>query len=387
MPSGRTTRAILALILLALCGSGFSRAADILTVRTPDGGIEPQLAADSRGRLHLVYFKGDPRRGDLFYSNSADGITFSSPIRINSQPGSAVAIGSVRGASLAIGKNDRVHVAWNGSDLAMPKAPQNKPPMLYTRLNDVGDEFEPQRNLITNHPGIDGGGAVAADRAGRVYVVWHAPLNSKDDHEAGRRVWVARSDDDGRTFAPETCADAPATGACGCCALSALCSDDGTLRVIYRSASEMVHRDIYALTFTPDLKHADARKLADWTIGKCAMSTACMAHSKRGVAAAFESENRILFTTLPDSPDQAAPSALDPAPQGKHPALAVNSRGETLLAWTENTGWNRGGSVAWQLFNSAGRPVTAATGRANTLPTWGKVAAAAKPNGDFVLMW
>ena len=35
--------------------------------------------------------------------------------------------------------------------------------MLYTRLNDTGDAFEPQRNVIQKRVGLDGGGSVAAD--------------------------------------------------------------------------------------------------------------------------------------------------------------------------------------------------------------------------------
>ena len=44
------------------------------------------------------------------------------------------------------------------------------------------------------------------------------------------------------------------------------------------------------------------------------------------------------------------------APEGKagarkHPVLAVDANGQTLLAWTEGTGWQKGGSLAWQLFD------------------------------------
>ena len=42
--------------------------------------------------------------------------------------------------------------------------------MLYTRLNDQGTAFEPQRNLMLRTFGLDGGGTVAADAAGNVYV-------------------------------------------------------------------------------------------------------------------------------------------------------------------------------------------------------------------------
>ena len=34
---------------------------------------------------------------------------------MNSQEGSAIAAGNIRGARIAIGQNGRIHVAWNGS--------------------------------------------------------------------------------------------------------------------------------------------------------------------------------------------------------------------------------------------------------------------------------
>src|SRR6185295_13114372 len=71
----------------------------VRVVRAPDGGIQPQLMADERGVVHLIYFKGDASAGDVFYCTSRDSCeSFSAPIRVNSQSGSVLAIGSVRGA-------------------------------------------------------------------------------------------------------------------------------------------------------------------------------------------------------------------------------------------------------------------------------------------------
>src|SRR4051794_21746455 len=70
-------------------------------VRTPDGAIQPQAVIDGAGSIHVIYFKGDPAAGDLFYvcrENTA--IAFSPPIRVNSQPGSAIAVGTIRGAQI-----------------------------------------------------------------------------------------------------------------------------------------------------------------------------------------------------------------------------------------------------------------------------------------------
>jgi hypothetical protein len=82
--------------------------------------------------------------GDIFHVRKAPGVTeFSRPIRVNSVPGSAVAIGSVRGAQIAIGKGGRVHLAWLGSSTAQPRGPNNATPMHYARVNDAGTAFEP----------------------------------------------------------------------------------------------------------------------------------------------------------------------------------------------------------------------------------------------------
>ena len=101
-------------------------AAGIRFVRVPQGGIQPQAVIDSRGFMHLVYFSGDPKQGDVFYVHSSDnGATFSTPLRVNSQPGSAIALGTIRGAQIAVGRNGRVHVAWNGSGIALPEGVLN----------------------------------------------------------------------------------------------------------------------------------------------------------------------------------------------------------------------------------------------------------------------
>ena len=98
----------------------------VRVLRVPDGGLQPQAVVDRHGALHIVYLTGEPRHGDIFYARSSDGgRTFSKPIRVNSQQGSAVAAGTIRGAQLSMGKGGRLHVAWNGSATARPKGPLN----------------------------------------------------------------------------------------------------------------------------------------------------------------------------------------------------------------------------------------------------------------------
>jgi hypothetical protein len=73
----------------------------------------------------------------------------------------------------------------------------------------------------------------------------------------------------------------------------------------------------------------------------------------------------------------------------KHPRIAVNNRGiaannrgEILLEWTEGTAWQRGGAVAWQIFDAQGKEV-AARGSAPGVPVWSFGAVAACVDGGF----
>jgi hypothetical protein len=93
---------------------------------------------------------------------------------------------------------------------------------------------------------LDGGGSIAADGAGNVYVAWHGHERA-GQNEQGRRLWVARSRDEGKSFAREAPAFAQPTGACACCGTRAFADSGGALYVLYRSASTNVDRDMYLL--------------------------------------------------------------------------------------------------------------------------------------------
>lgn len=363
-------------------------AGKVSLVRVPNKGIQPQVVVDTKGIVHAIYFLGEPGNGDVFYVRSEDsGANFSSPLRVNSQPGSIIAIGSIRGAHLAIGKNGRPHVSWMGSSKAEPKAPSQSAPVLYTRLNDQRTAFEPQRNVIQTAVGLDGGGSLAADESGNVWVAWHAPeLGTRG--EANRRVWTAHSTDEGQTFSPEKPVSADSTGVCGCCGMRAFSDNKGNVFMLYRSATDVIHRDSYLLVSRDKGKQYQSIKLDPWNVGTCPMSSYALTQTNAGVLAAWETNGQVSFALL--DPESGKKSEPVPAPgKGvgrKHPAVASNLRGETILVWTEGTGWNRGGAVAWQVFDKDGKP-TRERGRADGVPTWSLVAVFARPDGGFTVLY
>lgn len=279
----RTAGGFLALVILpvtaalAISAAAVSRrtgpaAPRVELVRVPGGGIQPQAATDARGGAHLVYLKGEPSACDLYYTRRGPGASaWSQPVRVNSEPESAVAIGTIRGGHLAVGKNGRIHVVWFGSSKSGVTGPNKSAPVLYSRLREAAPGgppvFEAQRNLMRRTMHLDGGGSIAADAAGGVYVAWHAqPAGDGKGNEQARRLWVARSTDDGATFGEEQAPYAEPTGACPCCSTKALSDSKGSLHVLYRTASTRSNRDMLLISSSDTARTFRGTPLDPWPI-------------------------------------------------------------------------------------------------------------------------
>lgn len=379
--------AICAVLLILIPASAARAEGEITLVRVPEGGIQPQLASDDQGTLHLLYFKGDAAAGDLFYSRQSRGDAgFSRSMRVNGRPASAMAVGTIRGGQLAVGENGRVHVAWNGPP---PKGGDHMlAPMLYTRLNDEGTAFEPERDVITKARGLDGGGSVAADGRGNVYVAWHAPKPGNTEGEPGRAVFVAHSQDSGQSFAPERLAIEKATGACGCCGMKAFADGRGNLFISYRGALETGYRDQLLLVARNGGLDFQIALTHPWKVATCPMSSTSFTRTGVSVLAAWETAGQIYWSLLGPEGQRPSPPVAPPAvgKNPKHPIVVGNSRGEVLLVWTEGTGWAKGGDVASQRYDSAGKPI-GERGHVTGLPTWSMAAAAATPADGFVIVY
>ncbi|HYD01781.1 MAG TPA: sialidase family protein [Phycisphaerales bacterium] len=355
--------------------------------RSPGQGIQPQTLVGGDGALHLLTYHGDARGGDLFYQRRESGGAWSKAQRVNSTPGSAVAVGNSRGGQIALGHDGAVHVAWNGATTGKPKGEGS--PMLYSRLTGGADAFQKQRNLMTRSRELDGGGSVAADSNGRVYVVWHGlPSDPKAKGESDRRVFVAASTDDGATFAPEEPVSEGVNGACGCCGLRAAALPDGALLILYRAAGERVNRDMRLLRSCDGAKTFADVRLDPWKLDTCPMTTASAAPLRPGAVAAWETQQRIRWATL--RADGKPVEAHDVATGGKgqrYPAVAVDAAGRVMVAWTEGMRWNTGGKACWQVFDSAGKPIADAAGEVEGVAPWGLVAAAPRPGGGFFVFY
>jgi hypothetical protein len=363
-------------VLLFVTSALNASATSVKLLRVPDGGIQPQAALDDKGTAHLIYFKGDPKKGELYYTRVGEDEKFSAPIAVTSADTGPMAIGNIRGAQLAVGKNGRAHVAWMGGGKLM----------YYSRLNDAGTAFEAPRNLVTWAGGLDGGGTVGADRKGNVYVAWHGHPVDATKGELGREVFVARSTDEGKTFAREEKAPGSQDGTCGCCGMRAYADSKDNLYLLYRAANG-TSRDMTLLASSDGGKSFKSTIVSRWPVNKCPMSSSTITEFSGDLLVATEKGDQVSFVRV--APDKLAPNKNVPAPgmgKRKHPVVLTNSKGETLFAWTENMGWAKGGSLAWQLYDADQKPI-GEKGAERGVPTWSLITGYTKPNGDFVIVY
>ena len=358
-------------------------APSVTLIHLPDGCIQPQAAVAGDGTVHVVYYRGSANAANIYYARLSPGTaTLSAPMRVNSTPDSAGAIGTVRAAQIAVGRGGRVHIVWNGLG---PNGPNGYPSayQAYARSGPAGGSFEAQRNLTTWAKGLDGGGTVAADQRGNVFVLWHSNAGAPEEKNGG--VFVAHSNDDGATFATETRADTAGSGACGCCGMRAITEPDGALQVLYRSARNNSGRDTIELDSTDGGRTFTSRVLDPWQLNACPMSTFGLATSTSGTVAAWETAEHVFAARI--ARDGAVTGKWSPPGEGqKHPSVALGPDGTILLAWTEGTGWQRGGSLAWCIVGRDSAP--GAGGRLQSaIGTWSLPTAVARPDGSFVIIY
>jgi hypothetical protein len=117
------------------------------------------------------------------------------------------------------------------------------------------------------------------------------------------------------------------------------------------------------------------------------MSTMALVEGPSGVVAAWETDGQINFARSKSGATgfTKPQAALGSSRDRKHPALAVNAQDEVLLVWTEGTGWEKGGALAWQVFDKSGKP-TSERGRVEDgIPVWGLPTAVATDSGFTII--
>jgi len=122
-------------------------------------------------------------------------------------------------------------------------------------------------------------------------------------------------------------------------------------------------------------------KLDEWTIAMCPMSSANLMPAAQTLRAAWENDGQIV-TGLMGTPASAV-QKVGPK-NAKHPVIAQNTKGRTLIASVIGSGWNKAGRLHWDLLDAEGRITSSGDG--DMLPVSSYAAAYARPDGSFVLL-
>ena len=347
--------------------------ATVEVLRIPEDGRMPRAVVDTEQTVHLVYVEGGTHHANLFHvTHAPDAPGWSEPQQVNSRELSVSGVGPVDGAQLALGLDDRLHVVWLQSEPAR---------FFYTRSRADGPGFEPQRDLSTGREGsLEAGPAVAADRRGNVFVFWHAGASE----DARRRVYLTVSRDGGTTFEPPRRVSPATEGACACCGLAAVSAPDGAVHVSYRGAGDNVRRGQRLLTSTDAGRTFSDRLVDPWELGACPVTTTSLFTGPGGLTAAWETAGQVHFAAV-DRLDAVRSPSGEARFRRKNPVVAVDARGDTLLAWGDGPGFSFGGSLHWQVFDAAGRPVGEPGGGAGTI-IGGSTATALVRGGRFLVI-
>jgi len=347
---------------------------NIAILRAPDGATLPQVAVDTADTVHLVYYSGSMSFGDLFHVTLPAGVaSWSEPQQVNSERHSVSGVGPTDGAQLAIGPDDRLHVSW------FHRAP---PQFYYARSNHTGG-FEPQQTLSRKiEGGVESGPTLTIDPEGSVYVFWHAdPVE-----DAKRRVYMTVSRDHGTLFDVPRAVNQPEAGACACCGLRAVTDIQGTVSIAYRSAGDNISRDMRLLTSTNQGGAFSERLIQPWNIGACPVATTTLSAGSNGTVVAWETQGQIYLANT-ENLARATPAPGVGNFRRKNPTVAVNRRGETLLAWGDGPGFQSGGTLHWRLFDKRGRPDGQEGSAPTPIPLRSLPTAAARADGSFVLVY
>ena len=353
-------RAAIAVGLLCVCGLA-ARAAEgiacrqegpIGVVQLPDGALVPDVAVDAQGVVHMVYGQGD----NAYYVRSADNArTFSPPVRVNSAGLVQLTMGE-RGPKLALGGGGSLHVVW-----ADRWSPGVETHIRYSRSLDGGRSFEPAR-LVPSPPGIDGV-TLAADPDGDVLVFWHVFDPPQHEVPDGHWLYMARSTDNGATFAPAERLNVRGIEglACSMCMMRARIGQDGDAYLVFRTAQDNI-RDFYVLKarvgqnqFTPVRVNHD-----NWLLKRCPMCGPELTFDRDGQAVcAFMSKHRVYWSVLDPDADAFRLHVSTPRPQEDeiYPSAVANASGEVLMVWQVGPmAVDRTATVKWAIYDGDGRP-------------------------------
>jgi hypothetical protein len=268
---------------------------------------------------------------------------------------------------MAIDEFKRLHIVWLVAD---------PPQYLYTRSSE-GGTFEQPRSLKIEHlDGIEAAASIAT-HANQVAVTWHAGTL---EAESSRQVYSLDSSDGGASFTREAAISDPGLGACACCGLASTYKPDGRLSIAYRSAIQDTGRHMQLLSGSLESTKWQTKTLSEWHSSTCPVSSSAM-HDNWLV---FETRGKLYRSDSKHRPMRVSSNSED---RQKHPAIAINSSGQQLIAWGEGPGYFSGGALEIALFDAQFQIMETASTSGMVIPEFSAAAVVTIKDVGFLVMY
>jgi hypothetical protein len=307
-----TFRGLLASYLLGWCALE-AAAVDVVPLDVT-GAVQPQVTMGDDGRIHLTFGQGQA----IFYTASADGTTFSSPIQVGRLE--KLALGMRRGPRITASKDTILITALSHADgnLHAWTSPDGRRWQEQPALNSVP---------LSAREGLQ---ALAGDGRGKVAVTW------LDLRTGKMSLWAKFSLDGGRAWSEDRLVYAAPDGPiCQCCAPSVAFAPDGRIGILWRNLVQGA-RDLYATETTDGLHFSPARKLGQgtWMLNGCPMDGGALAYDPAGgwlpvwkrVRTVFASDDATQERKVADGAAQPVATFL-----GSTPLIFWESQGTLML--------------------------------------------------------
>jgi hypothetical protein len=329
---------LIALTIPAHGGSQHEQAHQHGSTPAGDGNFNPFVVSDSRGGFYLVFIKRSGGVSNVMLRRSADGASFSEPVRINDREGDAT-VRNENPPKLAAGPTGDLYACWAN------ERGKWKGDIRFARSTDQGKTFSPAVTVNSDAAEAPAGHAfqsIAVDRNGRIFVTWIDERNKKTS-DRGAEIWLSTSEDGGKTFSRDR---RILSDVCECCRTNIQIDSAGRLFLSYRTVPSTgpMYRDIVVArsddqgrTFKTSRVSADG-----WDVNACPVTgpALCIDGRDRVTVLWFTGEERapgLYFTTSADhGGSYAARKRLDPDQKlGKQAQAVALADGRILVAWAD----------------------------------------------------
>jgi hypothetical protein len=318
-----------------------------------DGEFNPYVISDNHEGFYGAYIERKTGLSNVILQHSQTAGSFSAGVRVNDHPGDA-AVRNENPPKVALGPNNEVYVVWAS------ERERWKGNIRFARSLNGGKTFQPAISLnsdASQQPISRAFESIVVGSNGRIFVAW-IDERSKMSNDRGAEIWMATSEDHGKTFSHDR---KILSDVCECCRTALAIDSTGKIYLSYRlvPSTGPMFRDIAVArsddggkTFKPTVVSHDG-----WELNGCPIDGATMTIDAADLVHVvwFTQTGEVPRLYIASSTDHGSsftrPIIFDSSQKlAKHAHVVSAVANRVLVAWDD---LDDGSMVKWGLFDPA----------------------------------